>query len=224
MQTTIRYAFAANTMGTLPNPAALYPQADITQLTETVNLADLGTRFDIIITLGAYADAVPSPTLLNVALLINENLPPLTNPDLIDIFMRSIDPTQIVQQLDIPEIRLTSPASTQPINLQAELANAGWPDGFELRLAHDSALGHDALQAYFQPFNINLIAVPLSTDFGQTNLTLITWSTMRERNQWATMVNHETYMVDLFGLPISYWAVPELEVTFTPQGWPIASR
>jgi len=30
----------------------------------------------------------------------------------------------------------------------------------------------------------------------------------------------EDLMIDLFALPVSYWAVPGLDIGFTLQGWP----
>ena len=220
----IHYAFTANTAGALANSEAYYPQAEITQLTEPVDLADLGSKYDIIITLGAYPDAVPSPTLLNYLLLINPALPPLNDTGLISIVTRSLNPEAMIQPLAIPDIRVTPRAAENVPVLLTEMANAGWPDGFELRLAHENALGFDALYNHFATLNISLISVPFNTDLSQTNLLLVTWSSLHERNQWAELVDDSQFAIELFGIPISYWAVPELNVTFSSQGWPVASR
>jgi hypothetical protein len=61
----------------------------------------------------------------------------------------------------------------------------------------------------------------LNREFASYHLVLVTWTTQREREVWAALPASEAYMIELFGLPISYWAVPGLEVIFTPQGWPV---
>ncbi|MBC7812066.1 MAG: hypothetical protein H7175_13010, partial [Burkholderiales bacterium] len=68
----------------------------------------------------------------------------------------------------------------------------------------------------------NQIAAAL-TD-GRASLALIVWTEQSQRANWVTLLG-ETNVIDLYALPISYQALPELTISrFTPDGWPLPER
>jgi hypothetical protein len=114
--------------------------------------------------------------------------------------------------------------------LRQELANAGFPDGFDLTIGHTYTPG--ALQIAKQFDRIGLITRLLLMDeselmaafaSGQLHLALIAWTTPESRQEWAAHFGEEN-VIDLYALPISYLASPGLSITFTVNGWPLAAR
>jgi hypothetical protein len=57
---------------------------------------------------------------------------------------------------------------------------------------------------------------------GWLHLGLITWATADERAGWVNQIG-EANVIDLYTLPISYRALPELTIAITADGWPIAT-
>lgn len=217
----VRYALAPNTLDSVADRNLLESSAQVTQLSEAVNLDDLGAQFDLIAAYGAYPDATPSPSVVTLSLLINTSLAPLDNPALASILQNGIDRAALANQIDIPGVRAVPGDVTSQSNLRAELANAGWPDGIDLSLAYENMIAVKALQAYWQPLNIHINAFPLQDLSGQTHLTLFAWTTPEQRATYADS-NHS--VVDLLTVPISYWVVTGLQISYSPQGWPIATR
>ena len=217
----VRYALAPNTLDAVADRALLESSAQVTQLSEAVHLDDLGTQFDIIAAYGTYPDATPSPSVVTLSLLINTSLSPLDNPALAGILQRGADPAALIAQLDIPGLQAVPGDVTSQSTLRAELANAGWPDGIDLSLAYENVIAVNALQAYWQALNIHLNAFPLQDLSGQTHLTLFVWTTPEQR---AAFAGTDSSVIDLLTMPISYWAVPGLQISYSPQGWPIVTR
>ena len=219
----IRYALAANTASTVFDMELLGRNAQITTLTKPIDPADLGERFDIIAAYGLYPDATPSPTSISYTLLINSDLSPLDK--IADFLSNSVVPVTIAELLDIPG---TQPFSTNgtlsQTALRTELANAGWPDGIDLLFAHSQAVGVDALLEYFARSGIRLNAAPHPASIDHVHLVLVTWVTPDERQEWIEWAGAGSQAIDLFTLPISYWATPDLMITYSPLGWPIATR
>lgn len=216
----IRYALASDTAGTVADMTLLEQAAQVTVLDEAVNPADLGERFDLIAAYGTYPDATPSPVSVNYTLLVNNGLPPLD--EIADHLLQSIDPAVIATTLAIPGIQPFPAENTvSPAALRAELANAGWPDGIDLLLIHDPGIGSDALTAYFAHIGIRLNPAPWQDTFDRVDLALVTWTTTDERQKWLDWAGPQSQAIDLFTLPISYWAIPDLTITYSPQGWPV---
>jgi hypothetical protein len=220
----LRYGLSADAAGALHDPALLESGAQMIQIEEAPLLSDLGTRFDVIAAYGLYPDFTPSPVQAHLALVINTELPPLDNPALADVLLRSLDPAALASAMTIPGIQ-PEPRESLPLSiLRAELANAGWPDGFDLWLAHQEVVGVIELQAHLRQLNIHTNPVPLQDREINAHLTLIIWTIPEQRDELVLRVGDNGHIVDLLTLPISYLAVPGLDITFSPQGWPIATR
>lgn len=221
----IRYALAANTAGLVSDLDIISETSSIEQLTEDPNPADIGTRFDVIAAYGKWAGAMESPVLPRVALVINPTLPPFDNPAIIDVVRRALNPTEIVAAVEIPGVEANSIATAAAIDLRTALANAGWPDGFDVVVAYSPIPGLTQITEQFAAIGINGQFVPLAdSNWERTHLAIITWTTQEEHAEWVEHAGNESNVVDLFSLPISYWAAPEFSITFTSGGWPLAAR
>lgn len=216
----IRYALAPNTAGAVADRALLERSAQVTQLSEPVNLDNLGTQFDLIAAYGSYPDAALSPSTVTLSLVINTALAPLDNPILSDILQRSIDPAALAARVEIPGVQPVVREAPSLGSLRTELANAGWPDGMDLSLAYENLIAVNALQNTWQPLNIIAKPFPLQDLHGQTHLTLFAWTAPEQRAAFGA--SDDTIVIDLLTVPISYWAVPGLQIRFSPQGWPLA--
>lgn len=221
----IRYALAANTTNTVADMTLLERSATITQLTEPVNPAELGTTYDLIAAYGIYPDTARSPASVTYTLLINTALPPLN--EVTNSLLQSLDTVSLTAALDIPGAQPIAPETdsrpTLP-SIRATLANAGWPDGFNLIVAHDPIPGAEALTVHFSRLNVILNPVPIPDTFARIHLALVTWTATDERDTWIQWAGPGAQAIDLFALPISYWAMPDLTITYSPQGWPVPAR
>lgn len=216
----IRYALAPDMLALVTDHSPVESSVQITQLTEPVDLDTLGSQFDLIVAYGSYPDATPSPGIVTLSLAINTTVAPLDNPALAEWLQRALNPAALAAAINIPGIQ-GFPHEAVPLStLRAALANAGWPDGLDLSLAYDNGIIVNALQTQLQALNLQVNAFPLQDLAGPTHLTLFAWTTPEQR---ANRTGDQS-VVDLLTVPISYWAVPGLQITYSPQGWPIATR
>ncbi len=204
-----RYAVAPDTLPYLTDQdrSLISASADIVPLDAPPAADDLGTRYEIVVALGDLPDSTPAPTPLQVSLSVNTALPPLDDPALADIVRRAADPQQIVAALGIPGAQAATAQPGDPLALRGELANAGYPDGFDVTLAA-FAPGADALANLLGAIGIQARVVT-STD-EPAHLTL---TTAQDANA-----------IPLLTIPIRYRAVEGLTITFTPSGFPIVQR
>jgi hypothetical protein len=222
--TQIRYALAANAAGFVPDLNLIAASGSIEQLTEAPNPSDIGERFDLIAAYGKWPEATESPVLPHVALVINTTLPPFDDPAVINVVRRAIDPAAILAVLEIPGVEASPLETAASVILRTELANAGWPDGFDVILAYRPIPGIAEMTR--QLASIGLIGQPIAlsnSPWERTHIAIITWAATEEHAAWVERAGDEN-VIDLFTLPISYWAAPDLSITFTPGGWPLATR
>jgi hypothetical protein len=225
VQMPIRYAFAPNTSEAVSDLDLIAASGSVEHLIEAPNPADIGTRFDVIAAYGKWPDTTESPILTRVALVINSSIVPLDAPAIANVLRRALDPTAILADLDIPGGEIASIETASPITLRTELANAGWPDGFDVIMASESLPGITEITGQLAAISVAAQPVPLSNSvWERTHLAIIAWTTPEERAAWIERAGGESNVIDLFTLPISYWAAPDLSITFTPGGWPLATR
>lgn len=202
--------------GLLPNAAAYAPLdiiegtgAQVDVLTETSDF----TAYDILAGYGLFTDWTEVPTQARVSLAIDITRPPLDTPDIAAIVRHAAQPREVLAGLDIPGAQPLT-AGDDSAALRQQLANAGYPDGFTLYGTADSAPGTDALLRQFS--DANIIIRPTTSAY--PHLRVNVW---HEAGTRATLT--ETYgeenVIDLYTLPISYRAAPDLDVTFTADGW-----
>jgi hypothetical protein len=114
-------------------------------------------------------------------------------------------------------------ASETSQTLRTSLANAGLPDGFDLSLASLYTPGAEAVAAQLATVGIGTRVTQIvpeeAADLTPFHLILF-GSSGQDLVQNIDVENR----IDLFTVPISYRAIPELAIEFTPSGFPIARR
>ena len=226
----IRYALAANTEGFLADMDMITGSAQVEQLADSGNDAGLGVQYDIVAAYGDWPGWTRPAVTPHVSLVINTALTPLDNPLLANVVRRCIDPQAVIDVLAIPGTVADVVETSTPHILRTELANLGWPDGFELSIAYAYTPGifviADQLEASGienHPLLMSNEDIHAALDSGRLHLALVAWTTPDEREAWVTQVS-DTNVIDLYIMPVSYRALPEFNITFTPGGWPVAAR
>jgi hypothetical protein len=206
---TLRYAVAANALPYLSaeDQSLISASAEIVLLDTPPTADDLGTRYDIVVALGDLPDSTLAPAPLEVSLIINTSLPPLDDAELAHIVYQTVDPQQIALALGVPPEQAGAAPAPSREALRSRLANAGYPDGFDLTLGA-FAPGADVLALLLEAVGIH---TRIPAEAGEpTHLTLTTVPT--------------TDALTLLTIPLSYRAVDGLTITFTPSGFPVAQR
>jgi hypothetical protein len=206
----LRYAVAPNALAYLSDAdrSLMSASAQIIPLDAAPVAEDLGAHYDIIVALGDLPDSMQTASPLELELVVNPSLPPLDNPKLVDILRRAIDPQKIVAALNIPGAQASGVQPSDPLTIRTDLANAGYPDGFDVTVA--AAPGADALAQLLDAVGIETRIVTTAGE--ATHLTLVSGQ------------SPPANAMPLLTMPISYRAVDGLKLTFTPSGFPIAQR
>lgn len=225
----IRYGLLANTGGSFSDFDQLAASADVEVLDRDVQPGDLGERFDLVAGYGLRPGWILSPSPLRVALVVNSTRFPLDDPAIADAMRRSVNPQTVVSALRLDGAEPGALTSASPSQLKATLANAGWPDGFDVVLGHDAPgatwvtdqLEIPGLEVHSRP----LAGEQLEAAFAdqRVHLALVAWTDAADRAVWTDRAG-DANVLDLYTIPISYWAAEGLTITFTPGGWPVGSR
>ena len=211
----IRYAIAPNAAGLIPDLALIDESARVEYLSAPPVPEDLGARYDLVVALGDLPEGTRAPSLLTVSLIINPALPPLDDAAARAAIASAVAPPALVTALAIPGAQPIPLESSPARTVRDALANAGYPDGFDVTLAAFFAPGADALAAQLATVGIQarIVAADSPVD---AHLSIVTDADSRD----IAPDNR----LDLFTVPISYRAAPGIAVDFTPSGFPIAQR
>ena len=200
---TIRYGIAANAADYL-DLAPIRAMMQIETLTAPPDPAMLVEQYDILVALAEFAVGQRSPVSISVGLAINTAIPPLNDPAVADIVARSV--------------------AGGGESLRIELANAGYPDGFDLSAGALVPPTLDGLRSAgigVQVSDLPPDQVAALFEAGRLHLAFVRWSDEAGRAAWAARGT----VIDLYALPVVYLAAPNIEVTgFTPDGVPLARR
>jgi hypothetical protein len=224
----IRYAFSGNTAGLVEELELIESKAQVEIITGVVDPAELGTRFDLVATYGAFEGWSRSPVNPQVMLVINPNAEPLT-PGIADVIRRSIQPQSIVETIGWPGMTPSVVVTTSALALREELANLGYPDGVNLALGHTHVPGSVQLEERLGQINMSVRSLALGRDElesalreGRVHLALVSWVDRAEQSRWQDLFG-AAFTAELYNLPISYLEIPQLRIEFTPGGWPVGS-
>ncbi len=168
---------------------------------------ELSKNYDLVVGIGDLPNGTRAPSPLQVDLLLDTSLPPLNNTKLVDILRRALDPNQIATLLKLPGASAVTESPSDSVALRTDLANAGYPDGFDVTLS-TFAPGASALTQLLSAYGIDVHQLADPSEAAQLTLT-------SEPPQGANAI-------PLYSIPISYRAVDGLKITFTPSGFPIA--
>lgn len=185
------------------------------------------TDFDLVVAYGIYEGWQQAPQSHRVSLAINPNLAPLNNQTIRDLIPRLINSQAIVESLNIPGAQQTTELSTEsaPI-VRTTLANAGYPDGFQLTMASENIPAVEVLLSQFAMLSMDIRLIELSDTVladNQAHFALFIWANDSERAQWLTQVREEN-IIDLWTMPISYLNNGGIIVEFTENGIPIPAQ
>lgn len=225
----IRYALADNTRNVPIDYATLGTALQIVQLDAPADAATVGSMYDIIVAYGDLPGGTRSPTMHHMMLVINPALI-INEPAVLEVLRHIVNPAAITAVLNAPG---TEPAAFPSITASAarlELANAGRPDGIDLLVGYSGMPGGLIASEQLRAAGFNVRLLLLEVDQladalreGQLHVALIHWTQPEEHAAWVAQFG-EANVIELFTLPISYLAVPEIQVTFNREGWPVVSR
>jgi len=226
----VRYALGASAAAAPIVDQARAQSLQIKPLSGTPDPAQAGISYDIAADYGLFAGAAAAPVTTHVALVLNTALGPLDDPALADIVRGAIAPAAAAAVRGLPGAQPAAGSSAAPsAGLHARLANAGWPDGFNLTAAAAPVPGTETLLAPLRALGIELR--PLQTAAvtedlwaaSRLHLALVVWHTPEARQRWAALAGADN-VIDLYSVPVGYIAAPGLELTFTPEGWPLPAN
>jgi hypothetical protein len=219
----VRYALAPNTAGLIAEIDRLEDIALVQQLDAPPDPADLGAAYDIVAAYGEVPGWQLSAITPRVTLVIRPDALP---GDTAALVTEAIDPAALVDRIGVPGASTLTAGSVTPGEVRAAFANLGHPDGFGLVLGSAYVPGTDQVQDALTALNVPTRAIVMDNaairaalDAGEIDAALVTWTTEDEAQAWRDFAAR-----DLYTLPIRYQAVQGLTITFTPGGWPIATR
>ena len=180
--------------------------------------------FDLVVAYGIYDGWEQAPQSHRVSLAINRNLAPLDNASISELIPGLIDVQAIVDSLNIPGSQQRTELATVSANsIRTTLANAGYPDGFQLTMATENIPAVDVLAGQFASLSMDVRLIEVSETVlvdNQAHLILFIWADENERAGWVSQVREEN-IIDLWTIPISYLNNGEVRVEFTENGIPI---
>lgn len=219
----LRIGIAPDTIGYVDNLAEMRNVALVNAISEADDLES----YDLLIVFGTRDNWEQSPIQHRVSLLINPQLPPLDQPDVAMLLRQSINVQALNNATGIIGLQPQIVETLPPTALRTALANAGYPDGLSLSIAHTEfhALAEVQNQLLALNFDTRLLPTPLAdmeTRFveQQAHLALVHWWDAEQRSTWVQLLGEDN-VLDLYTLPISYRAVDTLQVNFSPSGWPV---
>lgn len=222
---TIRYALASNTLNFVSDLDIIRNHAQVEQLEESINPDDLGVRYDIVVSYGELAGWTTTSQPINVSLVLSPDLP----ADVKEIIQQGINPQEVIASLGMPGAIANFSNPVDSNTLQMSLANSGRPDGFSVVLAYAYTSGIMTIANQLAEINITAQQVLLSNpdiltafDNQEIPLALVTWLTPEDRQGWVERFG-VTNVIDLYSLPVSYRAVPNLQISLSENGFPLPS-
>lgn len=217
--TAITYAVLPNAVDYIPANLENDPAITIARLSNPPS--DDTPPYDLAIALGTVGGWQQSPIQMHIAAAFNNELPPLNNTALRTLLLQAIDVTALSDALEIPGVIVLHPPSADAGLTRTTLANLGYPDGLTITATTNDVPGGSPL---IEQLATGGFALSVNT-LGSTpaHITLLTWY---QDTQRADLVERfgAANLVDLYAIPVSYLARPDLDITYTPEGWPIATR
>lgn len=225
----IRYVLGANAQGMQSIEATLEQSGLLISPSSLTTESELGLDYDVMADYGHIAGWSQSPVIPTVSLVINPNLTPLDDDTVSNIIRNGVDGVRIVNQTNISGTIPMAVSSIQLSSLKTEFANMGYPDGFQLQLHVAEIPNEQGILAELNNLNIdldvtssNLETIASQLVENRLHLALIKWHTVSEKAIWTSAVG-ENNVIDLYQIPISYLASPDLTITYADNGFPLAS-
>lgn len=221
-----RIALAANMTGFMPERDTLDANAEVIELDAESDLNALEGVYDLALAYGAFPGWTRIEPDQTIALIISD----AADPAIRDLLRRALNPAAVVTALNIPGAQHLHEANPDAAAIRAELANMGRPDGLAFIMGHAHIPGADDIAGGFAAANIETLTLTLGADDvwdalanGTIGMALIRWREPGERAEWGERVGAEN-VIDLYQLPLSYLAGPDVEISLTADGLPRIER
>jgi hypothetical protein len=213
----LRYGLFANTEGYVRDLTELESRASVETFYDSSRFAD----YDIVAAYGVFEGWEVSPISQHLALVINANLAPLDDESIRALIPQAIDSQSLITELGINGMQANALSVLPSATIRTSLANAGYPDGFQLTVAASALPGLGTILAQFNASNISIQLIEADTIAdNRAHLLLISWTDEAERAEWISQVG-ESNFVELYRLPISYLAKDGIQIEFSENGWPL---
>lgn len=225
--------------GLLPNTDGFISSSERNQLAQFALVDDIQQdsgsilaqdTYDIIAGYGIYDGWELSPQGQSLTIVINTELAPLDDPEIVEAIITNSQAEILLRQLQ--QYGATADVSTQlnRVELRSLLANKGYPDGILLNTVYQQLPGFAIWRAQLGDANITLQASLIDGDFqsllatGQFHLAFLNAANDESRSE-LTDAFGEDNVINLYNLPISYQLRdPNIRVIFSESGWPIPQR
>jgi hypothetical protein len=224
---TLRYALTGESAAFVADLDAIAAAADLTILSQPLTDADFDGRYDIIAGIGDRPGWTRAPTAMQIVLILNPAVPPLDTPELAGALRSAFFPDELAAALAIPGAEAAAVNTASRAVLREQLANAGYPDGFDIRLAQ-AAPGADAAAAQLAALNIGAQLTEMPPEQIQTALAdgqihgALVVRAGEIDPRWSGVAPGD--LLPLVNIPISYWTVEGVSITFLPGGFPVGGR
>lgn len=208
----LRYAISANDALYLSEEdrRLIGQGAELVSFDETSTAENPVADYEIVVALGSLEDGTEAPDALHISLVLNTALAPLNDAEIAQIVYLGIDPQAIAAALGLPpEQGGAAPTLTRDA-LRTDLANAGYPDGFDLTLAAEVSTVADLVRQQLGALGIDVRVTPSDAD--SAHLTMLNTAATGDR------------ILPLLNIPIYYRAVEGLNLSFAPSGFPVIRR
>jgi hypothetical protein len=203
----LRYGIFVNAEGFVSDLAEIQSRASV----EIFYDAGRYTDYDIVAAYGVFEGWQLSPVQQQLILTINPNLAPMNDANIRALILQSIDSAALTERLAINGMQANNVTALSPSSIRTSLANMGYPDGLELSLASSPVPGLELLLNQFAASNIRIQFVNAGNP-AHLSLAMLTAAETLENT------------LELYSLPISYFAREGISVEFSENGWPLPRR
>jgi hypothetical protein len=206
---TFRYGIAQHTLDYIP----LDRLGDTVQVEAFADHSD-ATAYDVALAFGRY-DGWQVATTHNIALIVNTDLAPLDTERIAGLIYASIDAPALVASLAFSGAEAQSTATIDPRTAKTTLANAGYPDGFQLVVAYEATPVLDALVAQWSRINVDVRHFAITRDDVD--------GILRQNRAHVILLQTSDHpdARPLLTIPVSYVTAPAIAVTIDESGLPI---
>ncbi len=216
---TVRYALAPNLVDYFPDAvkAELNDHTEFIALDAPPNPADLGTRYDIVVSFGELPNGEKVAGSLNLELALHPSLGPTSDANVYGVIQAATAPQNIIAMLNIAGAQASEQPQPSRLALREALANAGYPDGLDITFAASRyAPGQQEVVQLLEQVGIHPRLIDLNG--ASANDTHLVLDTQYDRGEPFL----DYGVIGRYSIPIRYAAVPNLTVTLDQGGFPLA--
>ena len=212
LQSTLSIGIASTTADYLDNLERLQEVAQV----NTFDDLSQAQAFDLAISYGAI-DGWQQASSQDIILVMNTQLAPLNQPEIVQIIQQSIDTQQVINVVDILGVEALYSSILANIDARNQLANLGYPDGLQLSAFFEASPALEAIGDSLRQRNIRLNLTPLQSDVEAVLSQNLAHLIFLHRPTEDFQANNA---LPLLRIPISYRTSDELPLSFSPMGFP----